>query len=236
MRRILQNKLLTIVVVLSLVFVVFIGVTASRKDRVSIFEGIVGNVITPVQKYLYIGGQKISNMFGFISNISVMSSENLELKSKVEELEKQLIDYQATKAENDRLREMLDFKNENKSYSYLGANVIGKGSGSWYDVFIIDKGSNQGVKKFYPVVTSKGLVGQVMETGPNWSKVMAIIDENSRVGGSVSRSGDQGMVQGMPGLQDDVPSRKFNRKARRFCGYIRNQQVFSEEYNDRHHS
>jgi rod shape-determining protein MreC len=203
MRRILQNKLLTIVVVLSLVFVVFIGVTASRKDRVSIFEGIVGNVITPVQKYLYIGGQRISNMFGFISNISVMSSENLELKSKVEELEKQLIDYQATKAENDRLREMLDFKDENKSYSYLGANVIGKGSGSWYDVFIIDKGSNQGVKKFYPVVTSKGLVGQVMETGPNWSKVMAIIDENSRVSGSVSRTGDQGMVQGMPGLNGD---------------------------------
>lgn len=203
MRRILQNKLLTIVILLSVVFVVFIGLTASRRDRVSIFEGIVGNVLTPVQKYLYMGGNRISNMFSFITNISTLNRENVELKSKVEELEKNLVDYQTTKAENERLREMLDFKNENKSYSYLGANVIGKGSDNWYDVFIIDKGSNQGVKRFYPVVTSKGLVGQVMETGPNWSKVMAIIDENSRVSGAVSRTGEQGMIQGMPGLNGD---------------------------------
>lgn len=203
MRRILQNKLLSVVLALSLVFVIFIGMTAAKRDRVSIFEGIVGNVLSPVQKYLYIGGQRINGFFSFISSISTISKENEALKEKVEALENKLVDYQTVKSENDRLRDMLDFKNENKSYSYLGANVVGKGSDNWYDVFIIDKGSNQGVKKYYPVVTSKGLVGQVIEVGPNWSKVMAIIDENSRVSGAVSRTGDQGMVQGMPGEDGD---------------------------------
>lgn len=203
MRQFFQNKLLTIVILLSLVFVVFIGLTASRRDRVSVFEGIVGNILTPVQKYIYMGGQRISNLFGFVSNIANISRENEELKKRIDELEKEIVDYQTVKSENDRLRDMLNFKDENKSYSYLGANVIGKGSGNWYDVFIIDKGKNQGVKKYYPVVTSKGLVGQVMEVGPNWSKVMAIIDENSRVGASISRTGDQGIVQGVPGLNGD---------------------------------
>lgn len=198
MRRILQNRLLTIVIVLSVVFTVFIGLTASNRDRVSIFEGVVGNVLSPVQKYLYMAGERINSLFSFVSNISSISSENDELKAKTRDLENKVVDYETIKAENERLREMLDFKNENKSYSYLGANVIGKGTGNWYDIFIIDKGSNQGVAQYYPIVTSQGLVGQVMEVGPNWSKVLSIVDEKSRVSGAISRTGAQGIIQGIP--------------------------------------
>lgn len=200
MRRILQNKLLTVVIVLSLVFIVFIGLTASRRDRIGVFEGVVGNVLNPVQKYLYIGGQRISNLFSFIANISTIKNENDILKVKNTELENKLIEYEVTKSENERLKGMLAFKGEYNQYSYLGANVIGKSSGNWYDVFIIDRGTNQGVKKYYPVVTSRGLIGQVMEAKPNWSKVLSIVDEKSRVSGAISRTGYQGMIQGMPGF------------------------------------
>lgn len=203
MRRIFQNKLLSAVIALSIVFIVFIGLTASRRDRVSIFEGVVGNVLNPVQKYLYIGGQRISNLFSFISNISTIKQENDELKAENLELENKLVNYETIKNENDRLKSMLDFRNEFKQYSFLGANVIGKGSGNWYDVFIIDKGSNQGVKKYYPVVTGRGLVGQVMEVGPNWSKVLSVVDEKSRVSGAISRTGDQGMIQGVAGFNGE---------------------------------
>jgi rod shape-determining protein MreC len=205
MRRILENKLLSTVIVLSIVFVVFIGLTASRRDRVSIFEGVVGNVLNPVQKYLYIGGQRINNFFGFIGNITTIKSENDTLKAKNEELENKLIDYESIKSENDQLKELLEFKDENKDgmYTYVGASIIGKGSGNWSDIFIIDKGSNQGVKKYYPVVAGKGLVGQVIEVGPNWSKVLSIVDEKSRVSGVISKTGDQGMIQGISGLSSE---------------------------------
>jgi rod shape-determining protein MreC len=186
-----------------MVFVVFIGLTASKRDRVSIFEGVVGNVLNPVQKYLYAGGQRINNLFSFIGNISNIRKENEALKAKNTELENKLIDYEALKAENTEFKEMVNFKNQNSQYKYLGASVIGKGSGNWYDVFIIDKGSNQNVKKYYPVVTSRGLVGQVVEVGPNWSKVMSVVDEKSRVQGMLSRTRDQGIVQGVPSLNGD---------------------------------
>jgi len=203
MRRILQNKLLSVVIALSIVFVVFIGMTASRRDRVSIFEGVVGNVLNPVQKYLYIGGQRINNLVSFIANISTIRNENDTLKSENLDLKTKLVEYETQKAENERLKDMLDFKEMYSQYSYLGANVIGKGSGNWYDVFIVNKGSNQGVKKYYPVVTSRGLVGQVMEVGPNWAKVLSVIDEKSRVSGAIISTGDQGMIQGMPGFNGE---------------------------------
>ncbi|WP_160317278.1 rod shape-determining protein MreC [Oxobacter pfennigii] len=199
----MQNKLLVVVIMLSVVFIVFIGMTASRRDRVSIFEGVVGNVLNPVQKYLYKGGQSISNMFSFITNISNIKEENDRLEAENLELENKVVDYETVKAENERLRGMLDFKSNFAQYTYLGANVTGKGTGNWYDVFIIDKGANQGVKKYYPVVTSQGLVGQVMEVGPNWSKVLSIIDEKSRVSGALSRTQDQGMIQGIAGFNGE---------------------------------
>lgn len=207
MRRIFQNRLLTIIIILSIVFVSFIGFTASNRDRLSIFEGVVGNVLNPIQKYLYLGGQRVSNFLGFVSNISTTKKENELLKIENIELENKLIDYDSVKSENERLKEMLDFKAEydqdEKKYDYLGANIIGKGSGNWFDVFIIDKGSNQNVKKYYPVISGTGLVGQVMDVGPNWSKVLSIIDEKSRVNAVVSRIGDLGIIQGVSGFSDD---------------------------------
>ena len=199
MRRILQNKLLTIVIVLSIVFFVFIGFTASKTDRVNVFEGVVGNVLTPVQKYLYMGGQRVGNFFGFIGDISTIKNENEELKKKNSELEQKLIDYDEVVSQNDRLKSMLDFKDSNKVYDYYGANIVGKGSDNWNDTFIIDKGSNHGIKKYYPVVNSNGLIGQVVEVGPNWSKVLSMVDERSWVSGEVSRTRDQGMIQGYSG-------------------------------------
>jgi len=183
---------------------VFIGLTATRRDRVTIFEGVIGDILNPIQKYLYMGGQRISNMFSFIGNVSTLKDENDALKAENIELNNKLIDYESLKAQNERLREMLNFKSENDQYSYLGADVIGKGSGNWYDVFIINKGYNQGVREYNPVVTGRGLVGQVMSVGPNWAKVVSIIDETSKVSGIISRTRDQGMVQGSPSYTSDM--------------------------------
>ncbi|HBM79454.1 MAG: rod shape-determining protein MreC [Clostridiales bacterium] len=203
MRRILQNRLLTIVIVLSLIFVVFIGLTATRSDRAGIFEGVVGDVLNPVQKYLYMGGQRINNFFEFIVNISSISKENESLKKKVTELQNSMADYETMKTENQKFKDMLKFRDENKSYSTVAANVIGKGSGNWFDIIIINKGTNQGIKKYYPVVAAQGLVGQVTKTGPNWSEVMSIVNESSRIRASLSRTDEQGIIQGMSAVNGE---------------------------------
>ena len=65
-----KNKLLTIVLVLCLAFTIFIGLTASRKGNIGAVQNVVNSAIAPVQKYVYIAGQRVSNMFYFISSNS----------------------------------------------------------------------------------------------------------------------------------------------------------------------
>ena len=111
--------------------------------------------------------------------------ENQELKTRVAELEAQLLDYSEIKRENERLRDLLGFDTQSGQLEVVSAHVIGQAPGHWFSIFVIDIGQSSGVKVDMPVVNGDGLVGRVVATGSNWSRVMAIIDSSSGVSGIV---------------------------------------------------
>ena len=84
-----------------------------------------------------------------------------------------------------------------RQYEYITARVITKDHGYYFDVFVINAGYNDGVSKDDTVITPDGLVGRVTETGGSWSKVISIIDSRSSVSGTVERTRDNGVVNGI---------------------------------------
>jgi rod shape-determining protein MreC len=84
------------------------------------------------------------------------------------------------------------------------ARVVGKQPGSWFVDITLDKGSAQGVGKDMNVMTEAGLVGRVVEVGPNWCKVMTLLDRQSAVSAMIERTRDIGFVKGSgdPGSSD----------------------------------
>lgn len=65
-------------------------------------------------------------------------------------------------------------------YHKIGARIIAKDSGSWFSVFRIDKGSDDGIKEDMNVIAGGGLVGIVTDVGANYATVRSIIDDSSR--------------------------------------------------------
>ena len=65
-------------------------------------------------------------------------------------------------------------------------------------MIVIDRGTLNGIQNDMPVVTPQGLVGRVVEAGPNSSKVQLILDPRSSVGTIVQRAESRvtGIVQG----------------------------------------
>ena len=104
---------------------------------------------------------------------------------------------QELEAENERLRQLLSYVEENASYSYITARVVTKDPGYYFDAFVINAGYNDGVAVDDAVITADGLVGRVIETGGTYSVVMAIIDARSSVSGTVERTRDNGVVNGV---------------------------------------
>jgi rod shape-determining protein MreC len=140
----------------------------------------------------------ITRAFNYINSISqlpYLDSEKFALKSRVRELEKELVELNEVLSENERLRSLLGLKQALKKSS-IPAMVIGRDPNNWSSVVFIDKGKNDGIVKDMVAISGQGLVGRVRELGKTMAKVMLINDIDSKVGAIVQRSREQGLLIG----------------------------------------
>ena len=100
------------------------------------------------------------------------------------------------KYELNSLRKLYELDQTYSDYPKTGARVISGSTGNWFSTFIIDKGSNDGMKVGMNVLGGGGLVGRITEVGSNWSRVLSIIDDTSNVSCMVLTTNDHLMVSG----------------------------------------
>lgn len=175
-----KNKLAATVIVLSVAFLGIIIYTMNNEKKDAISSGL-GSAINPLQKVVYSISDKVKGTLDFFLNFSTVKGENKELTKENIELKNKLLEYDKLKEENDRLREVLNFKNSKDNYDYIGTEIIGYSGESFSEGYIIDKGENDGLKKDMVVISDKGLVGQVTSTGSNWAIVQSLLNENIAV-------------------------------------------------------
>lgn len=193
----LKNKLLTIVLVLCLAFTIFIGLSANKGENTGTFQNVITTAVSPIQKYVNIAGQRISGLFSYVTSIGSMKTENEKLKKEVNDLKKKVVDIDKYKRQNTELESALKYKNENADKNMVAAKIVTRVGENWFYALVIDKGSNQGIKKGQYVVTGEGYVGKVKEVSANTSKVMCILDEKANIPVKISSTGDTGIASGM---------------------------------------
>ena len=100
--------------------------------------------------------------------------------------------------ENVRLTQLLDLRRTLPAdvRRLVFARVIARSPAAWSRVFLIDKGSRQGVKENMLAMSDSALVGKVVETGPVVSKVLLITDPNSKIGALIQRTRQAGILFG----------------------------------------
>lgn len=183
--KLLKNKLAATIIVLSVTFLGLIIFTVKNEEKGAVSSG-AAVAMNPLQKVFYNLNNGLKNTVDYFLNFSEVKEENDTLTQENVDLKNQLLEYEKLKEENNRLREVLNFKNTNNKYEYLGAEIIGYSGESFLKGYIIDKGENDGLKKNVVVVSNLGLVGQVSSVGSNWAIVQSLINENIAVSVMVS--------------------------------------------------
>lgn len=159
-------------------------------------NSIAGAVIVPFQKGISSVGKWINNRSEELAQIRVLLDENARLKEQVNELTIENTKLQQDKYELNNLRNLYKIDSQYEEYEKVGARIISRDNGNWYHSFMIDKGSDDGIVENMNVIADGGLVGIVETVGPNWSKVKAVISDNSNVSGMVLATGDNLIVSG----------------------------------------
>lgn len=153
-------------------------------------------VFIPMQRGLTTVGNWISDKTYELANLKNVMKENEELKAQVDALTDELNTRKLEQYDTEDLRALLELDEGYSEYNKVAASVIGKDAGNWFDTFLIDKGSKDGIAEGMNVITGRGVAGIITEVGPNYAKVRSIIDDMSSVSGMVLSTSDNCVIKG----------------------------------------
>ncbi|MBR1444560.1 MAG: rod shape-determining protein MreC [Firmicutes bacterium] len=185
-----------VIFVVILLLCVAAGIYSVNRTNPTFAENTFGFVITPVQGFITNVSSWFGSKFNVITHISEIEEENKTLKVQLAAKEEEIHRLNLISDENEKLTKLLSTSTKYSDYPKLTANIIAKDPGNWYNLFTIDKGTNDGIEKNMAVISSGGLVGRVMECGFNYSKVISIIDDTDSVSAKSIRTDDIGFVKG----------------------------------------
>ncbi|MCD8223890.1 MAG: rod shape-determining protein MreC [Clostridiales bacterium] len=185
-----------ILIGLSLFCALLIGITSVRDGFLTPLRTGVGYFLIPIQSGVNRAGTAIYNEINNYGRLREAMSENEALRAQVDNLIEENTRLQSEQFELQRLRELFELDQEYLQYEKIGARVIAKDSGDWFQVFRIDKGSRDGIRVDANVIAGGGLVGIVTDVGANYATVRSIVDDVSRVSGMAQQSGDSCIVAG----------------------------------------
>lgn len=179
------------------VFCIILGIISFRfENKTTPVRSAVSSVIAPMQKGINAIGVKISERMDYATTLKKTVRKNKKLQSQIDKLSAENKLLQQDKYELENFRKLYDLDQQYAGYPKVAARVISSDPDNWYNTFIIDKGSKNGLKKNMNVMANGGLVGIITEVNKSYSKVRSIIDDNSNISGTVLGSSENCIVSG----------------------------------------
>ena len=197
----LQGKYLLFI--LTIICIALIIVSFSTDILSKPVSAVGGFIVTPLQNGISKAGSYLNRRSEEIAEIKSLLKENEDLKKQITQLTMENVELQQERYELNKLRELFDLKAEYSDYEMVGARIIAKDAGNWFNSFVINKGYNDGLEINMNVIAGAGLVGRITDVGPHWAKVMSIIDDNSNVSAMVLATSDNLIISGDLELYSD---------------------------------
>ena len=184
-----------ILLLIPIVCVALIIVSFRFQDKMTPIRTAVGSIVTPMQRGINKIGLVVADGMDYATTVKKLTRENDSLKKQVDDLSAQNRLLQQDKYDLDNFRKLYDLDEKYSDYPKVAAHVISS-DGNWFNSFVIDKGSNDGLKVNMNVLAGDGLVGIVTEVNKSYARVRSIIDDESSVTGSFLKTSDMCFVNG----------------------------------------
>lgn len=158
-------------------------------------RGAAGEVARPLGNA---GAVARSGGQGFIAGVSdyfFAASKNAQMRAEVEQARVNAVRLQSLEDENRRLKQLLGIVDP-QNHPVIAARLIGSTASSTRRLAILSKGALAGVTPGMPVRSATGLVGRVLEVGPNTARVLLLTDSENVVPVRRARDGTPAFVEG----------------------------------------
>lgn len=142
---------------------------------------IVLNPILAAQTWISQRYQAVQELVNAPQDTARLRQENIQLRVENSQLQAQIVELQQRLAETNVLSALLDFARANPENRYQAAAVIARDPSPFLHYIIINRGSDNGLRRGMPVVTQQGLIGRVDAVTAGAARVMLITDPGSSI-------------------------------------------------------
>jgi rod shape-determining protein MreC len=190
-----RRPFLLLVALLS-AFLVLMSSQVRTIRGTSLLEDTLLRAAGPFIRGISGGAGSLAGVWNSYVNLRGLRTENLALRSRMEETEEKGRQGEEFRRENLRLRDLLDLK-RSEEFPSVAAEILALGSAGQSRTALIGRGARDRVRRNMPVVNRQGVVGRVIAVGESVAKIQLLIDPSSGVAGAFQRTRGQGMVIGM---------------------------------------
>lgn len=184
-----------ILMTIAIVSVALIIVSFRFQDKMTPIRTAVGSVVTPMQRGINKIGLVVADGMDYVTTVKKLVKKNNALQKQLDDLSQQNRLLQQDKYDLDDFRKLYSLDEKYSDYPKVAAHVISS-DGNWFNSFVIDKGSKDGLKVNMNVLAGDGLVGIVTEVNKSYARVRSIIDDENSVTGSFLKTSDMCFVNG----------------------------------------
>ena len=129
-------------------------------------------------------------------DVVALRQRNAELETDVSRLQAQVVQLQNSVAEQDALAALVKFTRSRPENAYQAASVIGRDPSPFLRYIIVDRGSNEGLRRGMPVITDQGLVGRVDAVINSAARIQLITDTSSAVNIRLEKAKKEAILTG----------------------------------------
>lgn len=210
-----MSKKSMLVALLLLIVSAMLALAISGKSRFPVVNKMVATVVMPIENTLTSIVHAGDSIRAYWKALTVLQSENKRLTDENAELRTANINMAAIYAENQQLRELLNYKEQNRSQTTKAAKVIARNFGDVRDSIYIDAGKDEGLKREMAVINGSGLIGVIDEVYADYAKVLLITSPRCKIGARVLRTSSRavGVTGGRSSAEDVLIMEHIFRKA-----------------------
>ena len=192
--------LLTVITVIA----VLLCVVSAASSGTGFLHNALGVIASPFRAAGSAVTGWVSGIDEHFTSLEELQEENDRLRRENAELQRQLNQAKEDSEENQRLRTLLDLRQQRRDFVFESASIVGRSSSNWSSALTLSKGTSSGIAIGDCVVNEEGfLVGVVTDAGLNWSTVTTILDTDSQLGAIVFRTGEATVAQGDLALMNE---------------------------------
>ncbi|MHB8482259.1 MAG: rod shape-determining protein MreC [Nitrospiria bacterium] len=137
----------------------------------------------------------ISKVWSDYINLIDIQNRYTRLQREYEAVKGENLQLKENQIENLRLKQLLEIAPP-VPLKLAAAQVIMRDPSNWYQSLTINKGTDAGILPGMGVITPYGIVGRVLKSSSRSAVVLLMTDRNSAVPALISRTRDQGILEG----------------------------------------